>query len=55
MREHGVVIRFACLEDQILAKKRPSFKTFLCYAIWPLFINNSIHAGYIFVMIEHVL
>jgi len=51
----GPGLCFVCLEDQTLAKKRPSFKTFFCYAISPLFINNSIHSGYIFVMIEHVL
>jgi len=52
MREYDVVV---CLEDQTLAKTRPSFKILFCYAIRPLFINNSIHSGYIFVIIEHAL
>jgi len=28
MREYGVVVCFVCIEDQTLAKKRPSFKIF---------------------------
>ena len=55
MREYGVVVCFVCLEDQTLAKKQPSFKIFFSYAIRTLFINNSIHSGYMFVMIEHAL
>jgi len=55
MREYGVVVCFVCLEDQTLAKKRPSFKIFFCYSVRPLFINNSIRSGHIFVMTEHAL
>jgi len=55
MREYGVVVCFVCLEDQTLAKKTTQFQNLFFCAIRPHFINNSIHFGYIFVMIEHAL